>query len=266
MISAALTIAGSDPSGGAGIQADLKTFHEHAVYGMSVITLLTVQNTQRVQAVEIVNPKLVLAQLDAVLSDIIPAAGKTGALGSRGIIEALAERAQDFSFPLVIDPVMTSKHGASLLEPGACNALKEKLLGHAFLVTPNLDEATLLSGEKVQDVASMERACIKITRYGSKNVLIKGGHLSGEATDVLWTDGKAHHFSSTRVLTKNTHGTGCVFSAAITALLARGEGLVEAVRGAKAFITRALETSPGLGKGTGPVNMFSRYPSKMRGM
>jgi hydroxymethylpyrimidine/phosphomethylpyrimidine kinase len=257
MIAVALTIAGSDPSGGAGLQADLKTFHQHGLYGTSVVTLLTVQNTQAVSAVEILDGDFVLAQLDAVLSDIPPNAAKTGALGNVAIIEAIAERAKSFSFPLVVDPVMVSKHGAALIDDNAVDAFTHQLLPNAFLVTPNLHEAAKLSALEINDVRSMEEAATVIARFGVANVLVKGGDLDGDAVDVLWTEGQTHILPAPRVETRHTHGTGCVLSAAITARLAKGEDLVAAVKGAKQFITAAIRTSPGLGSGFGPVNLHS---------
>ncbi len=283
----ALTIAGSDPSGGAGMQADLKTFHQHGVYGMGVIALLTVQNTRSVEAVRQVDPEFVIAQLDAVVGDIPPQAAKTGALGSAAVIEALAERAARFSFPLVVDPVMISKHGAALLDGDAVEVLMRKLLPHAFCVTPNIPEAAALADMQVVDRPSMERAACAIAALGPKHVLIKGGHLQetagpastqgaagfsprdsahGEVAaddehgatsliDLLWSDGQIHEFPAERIDTKSTHGTGCVLSAAITARLARGESLIDAVRKAKLFITEAIRTGPGLGSGIGPTNM-----------
>jgi hydroxymethylpyrimidine/phosphomethylpyrimidine kinase len=250
----ALTIAGSDPSGGAGIQADLKTFHQRNVYGMSVLTLLTVQNTCSVDAVEPLAPGFVLAQLDSVLADLPPHAAKTGALGTCEIIEAIARRAAHFSFPLVVDPVMISKHGALLLPEEAQKTLVRELLPHAALVTPNLYEASVLSGRQIKDPSSMESAAKDIAQLGPRAVLIKGGHLSGEATDLLYADGLFHLFSARRVETAHTHGTGCTYSAAITAELAKGVGLVAAIETAKRYITRAIETNPGLGRGVGPVN------------
>ncbi len=260
MTPVAMTIAGSDPSGGAGIQADLKTFHQHGVYGTSVITLLTVQNTQKVDAVEILKPEFILAQLDAVTQDIPPAAAKTGALGSAGVIEVVAERAADFSFPLVVDPVMVSKHGAALLDRDAADLLRRKLLPCAFLVTPNLPEAAELAGFDVIDQASMEKAAATIARLGPKSVLVKGGHLTGHAVDVLWSDGEIYRFFSERIESKDTHGTGCVFAAAITARLARGQELRSAIKGAKAFVTQAIRTNPGLGRGCGPTNLHAELP------
>lgn len=254
MTHAALTIGGSDPSGGAGIQADLKTFHQRGVYGTSVITLITVQNTQRVSAVEILSPKLVSDQLEAVLEDIPPAAAKTGALGDREIVELLAEKARSFTFPLVIDPVMISKHGQPLLSNSARAAFAQLLLPCAFVVTPNLHEAGELARMPVYDLESMKEAAIRIAELGANAVLLKGGHLESDAVDVLYFEGKFSFFRSPRIATFHTHGTGCTFSACITAELAKGRELPEAVDTAKKFITRAIETNPGLGKGAGPVN------------
>ncbi len=256
MTPVALTIAGSDPSGGAGMQADLKTLHQHGVYGMSVIKLLTVQNTRSVSSVHHLDPAFVIAQLDAVLSDILPQAAKTGALGSAAIINALAERASEFGFPLVVDPVMISKHGAALLDEDAVESLKRKLLPHAFCVTPNLPEAAALTGIELTDRATMEQAARAIAELGPKHVLIKGGHAAGPALDLLWSGGKVHEFAAERIISTNTHGTGCVLSAAITARLARGDSLIDAVQGAKQFVTAAIRTAPRLGAGVGPTNMF----------
>ncbi|MEN6626117.1 MAG: bifunctional hydroxymethylpyrimidine kinase/phosphomethylpyrimidine kinase [Candidatus Sumerlaeia bacterium] len=258
MIPVALTIAGSDPSGGAGIQADLKTFHQMGAFGMSVITLLTVQNTQRVDEVDVLMPEFAVAQLDAVLEDIAPGAAKTGALGDAPMIEAIARRAERFDFPLVVDPVMISKHGAELLPAAAVDSLRKKLLPRAFLVTPNIYEAAALAGFEVKDVAGMERAAEAINRLGPKNVLVKGGVLLGEAVDVLWTNGRIHRVTAEHIPTRQTHGTGCVYSAAITALLASGLELRAAVTQAKAFITEAIRTAPGLGKGLGPINIHAK--------
>ncbi len=257
MIPAALTIAGSDPSGGAGLQADLKTFHQHGVYGMSVVTLLTVQNTQAVSAVEVLSVDFVLAQLEAVLADIPPQAAKTGALGSAALISALAERAADFAFPLVVDPVMISKHGHALIAPDAAEALRTKLLARAFLVTPNMPEAAALAEMPVGDVPSMERAAAAIARCGARHVLVKGGRLADQAVDVLWSAGRIEHLTAARVDTRHTHGSGCAYAAAITAQLARGTPVVEAIRAAKSFVHEALRTSPGLGAGIGPLNLHA---------
>jgi hydroxymethylpyrimidine/phosphomethylpyrimidine kinase len=251
----ALTIAGSDPSGGAGIQADLKTFHQFGVYGTSVVTLLTVQNTVGVRSVKSEEPDFVLAQLEAVLDDLPPGAAKTGALGTPEVVRAVARRARSFPFPLVVDPVMISKHGAPLLDAAAVEALREELLPRATVVTPNLREAAVLAGMEVEDRASMEEAARRIAALGPRSVLVKGGHLDGEdATDRLFLEGRFEEFPARRIATRHTHGTGCTYSAAICAGLALGRPLLDAVASAKRFIHRAIETHPGFGRGSGPVN------------
>jgi hydroxymethylpyrimidine/phosphomethylpyrimidine kinase len=254
MPSVALTIAGSDPSGGAGIQADLKTFHQFGVYGEAVLTLLTVQNTQAVSLVHTLDPALITAQIQAVVADIPPAAAKTGALGTVEIIEAVAVLAESFDFPLVVDPVMISKHGARLLAPEAKTALRLKLLPRAFLVTPNLYEAEALTGISIRGKEDMHAAAQRLFDFGCPNVLIKGGHLPGQPVDLLYGRDGAHFFEGTRIETRHTHGTGCAYSAAITAGLALGCSLPEAVAQAKGFVQRAIETAPGLGAGNGPLN------------
>jgi hydroxymethylpyrimidine/phosphomethylpyrimidine kinase len=253
----ALTIAGSDPSGGAGIQADLKTFHQFGVYGTTVIAVLTVQNTLRVSAVKSLPVSIVLAQLNAVMEDLPPAAIKTGALGSRENVEAIAERATRFAVPLVVDPVIMSKHGKPMLDEDAAVVMIQKLLPQAFLVTPNISEAVFLSGIEITTLASIEKAARAIADKGPGAVLIKGGHLENTATDLLFYDRQIHRFDAPKIPTGNTHGTGCTHSAAITALLAKGVGLVDAVAQAKDFVTRAIQTNPHLGRGMGPVNHFA---------
>ena len=250
----ALTIAGSDPSGGAGIQADLKTFHQFGVYGEAVITLLTVQNTVRVSRVEVMPPPLVLEQLAAVIEDIPPGAAKTGALGSAEMVEAVARAAADFPFPLVVDPVMVSKHGMSLLPGAAVAAIRDMLLPRAFLITPNVPEAEALTGMTIRTMEEMRRAACRLRELGARAVLIKGGHLEGDATDLLFDGAGWHEFPAPRVATPHTHGTGCTYSAAITAGLALGLALPVAVGRAKRFIHEAIRTNPGLGQGSGPVN------------
>ena len=259
MTPVALTIAGSDPSGGAGIQADLKTFHQHGIYGTSVLSLLTVQNTCRVSSVQHLRPEFVLAQLDAVLEDLPPQAAKTGALGTREIIEAIAARAAQFSFPLVVDPVMISKHGAPLINEDAQSTLAQKLLPHAALVTPNVHEAMALSGLEFRGMDSLHEAAKAIAGLGPRAVLVKGGHLVEEAADVLYTENRFQTFSAKRIATSHTHGTGCTYSAAITAELAKGAELIRAVEAAKRYITRAIETNPALGHGYGPVNHMAPF-------
>jgi hydroxymethylpyrimidine/phosphomethylpyrimidine kinase len=248
MIPIALTIAGSDPSGGAGIQADLKTFHQLHVYGAAAITLITVQNTTRVSRVETLDPALVSEQIDAVLEDLPPQAAKTGALGTAAIIEAVAGCA--IKCPLVVDPVMISKHGAPLMDSTARGALRRLLLPKAALVTPNLHEAAELARMPVEDLDQMRVAA---TRIGP-SVLIKGGHLNGDAVDLLYHDGGFTELRAARVDTRHTHGTGCTYSAAITASLAVGDDLTTAIGRAKFYISAAIRGNPGLGAGSGPVN------------
>ena len=250
----ALTIAGSDPSGGAGIQADLKTFHQFGVYGEAALTLLTVQNTRNVFEVFCLEPRLVQAQVEAVTDDIPPDAAKTGALGNAAIIEAVAEVAARLRAPLIVDPVMISKHGAPLIAAGARLVLVSRLLPHAALVTPNLHEASALADCEITGLRQMEEAARRIFDRTGASVLVKGGHLEGEAVDVLFHRGEIRHYRSPRYETQHTHGTGCTYSAAITACLALGFEVPEAVARAKRFITEAIRTSPGLGGGSGPVN------------
>ena len=256
----ALSIAGSDPSGGAGLQADLKTFHRMGVYGEAVVTLITVQNTRGLRRVSVLAAELVAEQIHAVITDIPPKAAKTGALGSRAVVEAVAAAAEGFAFPLVVDPVTLSKNGVALMGADARDAFIAKLLPHAFLLTPNLDEASELTGIEARDPASMTRAAQKLIEMGAANVLVKGGHLEGDATDaidVLVTRAGLHReYRAARILTPHTHGTGCTYSAAITAELAKGFALPDAIRIAKGFITEAIRTNPGLGT-SGPVNHFA---------
>jgi len=255
MIPVALTIAGSDPSGGAGLQADLKTFHRFGVYGAAVVTLITVQNTRGVTRVSTLDPDLVTAQIQAVLEDIPPHAAKVGALGSREIVLAVARAARTFTFPLVVDPVMISKHGARLIDEDAARALIEALIPRTFLLTPNLDEAAALTGLVVEDRDGMARAAEKLASFGAANVLVKGGHLRGDALDLLYlSGGEIREFTARRIETRHTHGSGCTYSAAITAELAKDTPLADAVARAKAFITEAIRTAPGLGAGNGPLN------------
>jgi hydroxymethylpyrimidine/phosphomethylpyrimidine kinase len=246
MLPAVLTIAGSDPSGGAGIQADLKTFHAFGVYGQAAITLLTVQNSVRVSRVHVLPDDLVSEQIAAVFEDMPPAAVKTGALGSASIVRAVARAMAGFTVPLVVDPVLLSTHGASLLDgPEAIG----ELFPYAALVTPNLPEAAALtSREEPRDAA---RA---LHRMGARAVLIKGGHLTGDAVD-LYFDGRGfREFRAPRIETRHTHGTGCTFSAAIAAGLALGLPMEDAIARAKQFIGEAIRRNPGLGRGAGPLN------------
>jgi len=249
-----MTIAGSDPSGGAGIQADLKTFHQFGVYGEAVLTLLTVQNTMRVDRVECLAPDLVVAQAEAVLEDIPPAAIKTGALGNAAIVAAVADLVSRLDIPVVVDPVMISKHGSPLLSGQAQDAMKDRLLPPSQVDTPNLPEAEVLTGKPVRGIPGMKKACRELAQMGAHAVLIKGGHADGPAVDVLFVDGDWIECPAPRFDTPHTHGTGCTFSAAITAGLALGQDLPAAVLRAKSFISAAIAANPGLGSGSGPVN------------
>ena len=221
--------------------------------------MITVQNTQGVQRVECLDPALVADQIRAVLADIPPAAAKTGALGNRAIIEAVAALTRDCSFPLIVDPVIASKNGAPLLAPDGIEALKTFLLPNAFLLTPNLQEASLLTGDDVHDVAGMRKAARQLASMGPQAVLVKGGHLEGDAIDILFHRGEWTEFSSPRIETRHTHGTGCTFSAAITASLASGCELRAAIGQAKRYITEAIRNNPGMGAGRGPLDHHARF-------
>ncbi|MCS7219014.1 MAG: bifunctional hydroxymethylpyrimidine kinase/phosphomethylpyrimidine kinase [Thermus sp.] len=255
----ALTIAGSDSGGGAGVQADLKTFFRFGVYGASALTLVTAQNTLGVEALHLLPPELVYAQIRSVAQDLPLHAAKTGALGDAGIIQAVAEGVRRFGIaPLVVDPVMVAKGGDPLLAPEAVSALKEGLFPLADLITPNRLEAEALLGSPIRTLEEAKAAAMALLELGPRAVLLKGGHLEGEeAVDLLATREGVRAFSAPRVRTRNTHGTGCTLSAAITALLAQGKPLEEAVAQAKAYLTRALETAPPLGRGHGPLNHFA---------
>lgn len=254
MTPVALTIAGSDPSGGAGIQADLKTFHQFGVYGEAVITLLTVQNTVRIGRVEVMSPELVRDQIRAVLEDIPPGAVKTGALGSAEVVRAVACALQGCGAPLVVDPVLTSKHGLALSSEPAWEAIRIELLPRATLVTPNVPEAEAFTGIAIHGLDDMRQAALRLREMGARNVLIKGGHLPGPPIDLLLAGEAWHQFPAPRVETAHTHGTGCTYSAAITAGLAHGLELYDAVARAKRYVHEAIRSAPGLGHGCGPVN------------
>lgn len=256
----ALTIAGSDSGGGAGIQADLKTFAALGVYGASVITALTAQNTLGVQGVYEIAPEFIALQIESVMSDIGAHAAKTGMLFSSAVIETVSQSLQKFGpGKLVVDPVMYAKSGDALLLPQAVTVLREKILPLAYLVTPNIPEAEALAGFPIKDEPSAREAARRISALGAKNVLIKGGHLGGErSVDLLYHAGDFLRFDAPRLSTKNSHGTGCTLSAAITALLAREFSLVEAIARAKKYLTGALEAAPSIGGGHSPVAHFYR--------
>jgi hydroxymethylpyrimidine/phosphomethylpyrimidine kinase len=251
----ALTIAGSDSGGGAGIQADLKTFQALGVYGASVITALTAQNTLGVRAVHEVPVEVIAAQIDAVLEDLGADGVKTGMLSSAAIIQVVAERVHHWGVQevLVVDPVMVAKSGDRLLREDAVEALRHTLLPLAAVVTPNLPEAEVLVGRRIQTDDEVERAALDIRELGARAVVVKGGHRTGEPVDVLFDGERFYRFSSPRVETPNTHGTGCTFSAAIAAGLAQGKGVPDAVAEAKVYISMAIAHAEPLGHGHGPV-------------
>ena len=259
IIPRALTIAGSDSGGGAGIQADIKTFTALNVYGMSVITSITAQNTQSVIGINDIPTDFVELQIDAVIGDIGVDAVKTGMLSNKLIILSVAKKIKQYGIEkLVVDPVMRAKGGDSLLKNEAEVALRDELLPLALIVTPNIPEAEVLSGIKVRSVEDMEHAAKKINALGPKNVLVKGGHLDStdEAIDVLFDGKEFHKYRAPRINTKNTHGTGCTYSAAICAGIAKGFHVLDAVEDAKEFVTQAIRNSFNLGKGHGPLNHF----------
>jgi hydroxymethylpyrimidine/phosphomethylpyrimidine kinase len=252
----ALTIAGSDSGGGAGIQADLKTFHQFGVFGTSVVVALTAQNTLGVRAVETVPESMISAQLTALAEDLPPAALKTGMLAEPAVVRQVARAIRENGWaPLVVDPVMVSTSGARLLTSEAEDVIRDDLLPLAALITPNIDEAAILTGRVVHDVPTMERAAATLLRFGAAAALVKGGHLStGEVTDVLATSSGTHRFTHSRIETTSTHGTGCTLSAAITAGLALGRPLEEAIATGLDFVHRAIAAAPNLGAGHGPLN------------
>jgi hydroxymethylpyrimidine/phosphomethylpyrimidine kinase len=257
LIAKALTIAGSDSGGGAGIQADLKTFSAFRVFGMSVITAVTAQNSMGVQAVQNLPAEFVAQQLRSVLSDFDADAAKCGMLSTAAIIEAVAAGLREHPIAkLVVDPVMMAKSGDPLLQPDARQALIARILPLALLVTPNLPEAEALAGVPVQTRGDMEEAARRIHALGPRYVLVKGGHLKGDALDLLWNGREMTAFSVPRVESPNTHGTGCTFSAAITAGLSRGQALGDSVRAAKAYVTKAIREGFSLGRGVGQLRHF----------
>jgi hydroxymethylpyrimidine/phosphomethylpyrimidine kinase len=250
-----LTIAGSDSGGGAGIQADLKAITLLGGYGMSVLTALTAQNTLGVQAMYEVPVPFVEKQIDSVLSDIGADAIKTGMLANAEIVEVVAKKMKQYQVEkVVVDPVMVAKSGDSLLRKDAQEALIKRLIPLSMVVTPNLMEASVLTGLKVRSIEEMKKAAHRIYQLGSKHVVVKGGHLKGKAIDLLYDGEKYEEIEGPRIETKNTHGTGCTFASAIATFLARGDTVSEAVRKAKIFITMAIQSGLALGKGTGPTN------------
>jgi len=259
----ALTIAGSDSGAGAGIQADLKTFAAVGVYGTSVITAITAQNTVGVTRVLELDPDLVAAQIDAVIQDIGTDALKTGMLANSAIIEVVAEKIREHHLEnLVVDPVMVAKSGDPLLREEAVEALRSRLIPLATIVTPNLPEAERLTGIHSTRDRDVKEAARRILEMGAKSVVIKGGHRRGPATDLFYDGKKFRELSAPRVRTPHTHGTGCTFSAAIAANLAKGEKLENAVAQAKRYITRAIRRGFAIGSGHSPVHHFYHYWKK----
>jgi hydroxymethylpyrimidine/phosphomethylpyrimidine kinase len=255
----ALTIAGSDSGAGAGLQADLKTFAALRVYGTSVVTAVTAQNTVGVTAIREMPPRLVSSQIDAVMEDIGAQAAKTGMLANAGIIRAVAKKMAQYRVTnLVVDPVMVAKGGDVLLRRDAIDTLRSDLMPLAAVVTPNLPEACELAGIEGASLRQIREMAHRIIDLGPRSVVIKGGHRRGPANDLFYDGSAFHELPAARIPTKNTHGTGCTYSAAITAYLARGKTIEEAVSGAKRFITAAIQHAFSIGSGHGPVHHFHR--------
>ena len=257
-VACALTIAGTDPTGGAGIQADLKTFQELKSYGMSVITSVVAQNTTGVQSIHHIPLEMIADQLDSVFSDMPVHAFKTGMIANIDMMEVIQEKIKDKNIPFVIDPVMVATSGDALISDDARDYLRDHLLPHCTVVTPNLPEAEFLTGMKIETVEKMQDAAKMIVHeYGAGAALIKGGHLVGDAIDFLYDGVEMVSFTEKRIDTLNTHGTGCTYSAAITAYLSHGLTLYEAVEKGKAFVTAAINQSFDLGSGNGPTNHWA---------
>ncbi|MCL1925142.1 MAG: bifunctional hydroxymethylpyrimidine kinase/phosphomethylpyrimidine kinase [Defluviitaleaceae bacterium] len=255
-----LTIAGSDCSGGAGIQADLKTFSAHGTFGMSVITSVVAENTFRVSAIEDISEKTIEAQINDIFEDIKPNATKIGMLSKIETMICIAKKIKEHNpRNIVIDPVMYAKNGAALMAPEAINTLIKEILPLADVLTPNLPEAEKIIGMKVETIEEMKNAAIEIRKLGAKAVVVKGGHLKGDAIDILFDGENFYEYTSKRVESKHTHGTGCTYSSAIAANLAKGLKISEAVKEAKDYIQGAIENAPKLGKGNGPIDHFWKF-------
>lgn len=250
-----LTIAGTDPTGGAGIQADLKTFQEREVYGMSVVTSVVAQNTSGVQGVEHLSANFIKQQMESVLTDIPPDVVKTGMIASSEMMEVIAEAIEKYSIPYVIDPVMVAKSGDHLMDTNSKQTMADRLIPLATIVTPNIPEAEVLLSESIESITDAEDAARRIVHeLGAGAVVVKGGHFEGDAVDILYDGAIIHKFPSLRIDTKHTHGTGCTFSAVITAELAKGHSIYDSVDIAKRYITDAIRHSLKLGNGNGPTN------------
>lgn len=257
-ISCVLTIAGTDPSGGAGVQADLKTFQELKAYGMSVITSVVSQNTTGVKDIHHLPLSMIESQLDAVIEDIPFTAFKTGMIANIEMMEVIKKKVQHLNVPYIMDPVMVATSGDALINEEARDFLREELLPLTTIVTPNIPEASFLLKKEIKDVADMKLAAKEIVdSLGVRTALVKGGHMKGDAIDILYDGHKFYDFSAKRINTTNTHGTGCTLSAAITAYLGQGYTLVKAVEEAKRYVTLAIQHSLDLGHGSGPTNHFA---------
>lgn len=256
----ALSIAGSDCSGGAGIQADIKTMSALGVFGMSVIVSVVAENTSRVISIEDISPKVISDQIDAVFEDIKVDAVKVGMLSNPDSMNMVAEKLKQYSPKhIVIDPVMYAKNGCPLMQESSIETLINKIVPAATLLTPNIPEAEKIADMKITTVEDMKEAAVKIASLGASSVLVKGGHYIGDAKDVLYDGDKFHVFTTKRINTKNTHGTGCTLSSAIASYLALGEKLENAVEKAKAYVTEAIENALEIGKGCGPTNHFHKF-------
>lgn len=254
VVPCALTIAGSDSSGGAGIQADLRTFAALQVYGTSAVTAVTSQNTLGVRSFVALEADFVASQIDAVLDDIPVQAIKTGMLANAAVVEAVVRELLKSNVPVVVDPVMVAKSGSALLDDDAVEAVKVRLLPRATLVTPNLAEAERLVGFPVRTVDEQEQAARVLVQLGARAALVKGGHASGDPVDVLFDGTSVERIAAPRIATQHTHGTGCTYAAAIAAGLARGRPLLRAFADGHAFVREAIHQAPGLGRGHGPLH------------
>ena len=252
-----LSIAGSDCSGGAGIQADIKTFSANGCYGMSVIVSIVAENTSRVISIQNVKQSMIEDQIDAIFEDIKVDGVKVGMLPNAAIINTVAKKLHQYQPKLVVvDPVMLAKDGCALMKPEALKTLRKEIIPLTYLLTPNIPEAEVITNRSITSLEDMRAVACDIHQMGAKNVLIKGGHLPGEAIDLLYDGNEYYTFSNERIHTKNTHGTGCTLSSAITANLAKGEKIKDAVRLGKEYITKAILHSLSIGKGNGPTNHF----------
>jgi len=266
MMKKALSIAGSDCSGGAGIQADIKTFSAHGVFGMTVITSVVAENTFRVTDYQDIRPDIIKKQIDDVFEDIVPDAVKIGMLSCRETMLAAADKLKEWKpLNVVIDPVMYAKNGCALMEMASIDTLISEVLPLADVLTPNIPEAEKISGMTIKTSDDMKEAAKKILSMGCRAIVIKGGHKEGDASDILFDGKDFYEFSAKRVETKHTHGTGCTFSSAIAANLSLGFSINESVERAKKYINTAIANAPGLGKGNGPVHHFyDMYESHSR--